>query len=255
VKALVVLVVAACGRVDFDASTDARTVDARPCTPVGHDEDGDGIDDACDVCPHVADPAQADSDGDGVGDVCDPQPAIPRDTIAFFDPFTGPRPEWGFFGPAVSFDGEHLVFDAAAGEVGGTLVYAEGTDVFELAGTVDSAIGGARQIAVGPEHVPASYYCELYDNGTFTKFAITYTYDQMTYSSLDENDSSIAPLSSGHVMMRLRIEPPNVACDTTWSGLPEIGGAIPTGMSPNKFTIGFLHVAMHLDYFVQIHSH
>lgn len=35
------------------------------------DSDGDGIDDAVDVCPDVADPAQADSDGDGTGDACD----------------------------------------------------------------------------------------------------------------------------------------------------------------------------------------
>ncbi|MCA9488824.1 MAG: VCBS repeat-containing protein [Myxococcales bacterium] len=35
------------------------------------DSDGDGFDDAVDVCPLVPDPAQADGDGDGTGDACD----------------------------------------------------------------------------------------------------------------------------------------------------------------------------------------
>jgi cytosine/adenosine deaminase-related metal-dependent hydrolase len=49
----------------------------------GTDKDGDGIDDAKDLCPSVFDPirpmdgtAQADTDGDGIGDACD---TCPRD--------------------------------------------------------------------------------------------------------------------------------------------------------------------------------
>jgi len=37
----------------------------------GTDSDGDGIEDACDLCPNVSDPGQDDSDGDGLGDACD----------------------------------------------------------------------------------------------------------------------------------------------------------------------------------------
>ena len=52
-----VLLVAGCGRVAFgdlpeDAGGDGAP-DALPCVPVGHDEDRDLIDDACDVCPHL----------------------------------------------------------------------------------------------------------------------------------------------------------------------------------------------------------
>jgi hypothetical protein len=35
--------------------------------------DGDGVPDACDVCPAVDDPGQEDADGDGVGDACAPE--------------------------------------------------------------------------------------------------------------------------------------------------------------------------------------
>jgi hypothetical protein len=72
----VLVSVAACGRIGFLAE---------PCAhPAGHDEDGDGIDDACDVCPHLPDPAQIDTDGDGVGDACDPEPTIPRQQFLLF---------------------------------------------------------------------------------------------------------------------------------------------------------------------------
>jgi hypothetical protein len=33
-------------------------------------DEGDGVGDACDVCPFVSDPDQEDSDGDGIGDAC-----------------------------------------------------------------------------------------------------------------------------------------------------------------------------------------
>jgi subtilisin family serine protease len=38
------------------------------------DDDGDGVPDVADNCPHVANPGQADRDGDGTGDACDARP-------------------------------------------------------------------------------------------------------------------------------------------------------------------------------------
>src|SRR5512143_4267432 len=101
------IVLAGCGRLDFDTRTQ--------CLTMLHDEDGDGIDDSCDVCPHVPDPAQADADGDGVGDPCDPEPSIPHQSIVLFDPFTALDPAWTQLGPA-SVVGDELVL-AANGSV------------------------------------------------------------------------------------------------------------------------------------------
>lgn len=78
-----------------DAAIDSATTD---CRPIGHDEDGDGIDDACDDCPATPELAQADRDHDGVGDLCDPHPDTPGDAIVFFDAFaTGPDPGWQLY--------------------------------------------------------------------------------------------------------------------------------------------------------------
>ena len=72
-----------CGRLRFDPLEPPD--DAVLCSSaVGHDEDGDGIDDACDVCPHVVDRAQLDSDGDTIGDACDPEPNVPRQSRLLF---------------------------------------------------------------------------------------------------------------------------------------------------------------------------
>jgi uncharacterized membrane protein len=45
-------------------------------TPVGEDDDGDGVPFEADNCPADANPDQSDMDGDGVGDVCDTCPTI-----------------------------------------------------------------------------------------------------------------------------------------------------------------------------------
>lgn len=61
----------------------APPADAAPCsTPIGHDEDHDGLDDSCDPCPFDADNAH-DADGDGIGDACDPDPGAPDEVVVF----------------------------------------------------------------------------------------------------------------------------------------------------------------------------
>ena len=76
-----------------DAGVDGGgAADGAGCAPVGHDEDLDAFDDACDVCPHVVDPMQLDGDGDRVGDACDPH--VGPDRIARFEAFAAVPGDW-----------------------------------------------------------------------------------------------------------------------------------------------------------------
>jgi len=50
--------------------------------PVGHDEDSDGFDDACDPCPFDTN-NDGDPDGDGIALACDPDPAKKNDVVFF----------------------------------------------------------------------------------------------------------------------------------------------------------------------------
>lgn len=65
-------------------STDAPTEEC--LEPIGHDEDDDGIDDACDRCP-TDKVGGIDTDQDGVGDACDPQPLMPCERRQLFEGF------------------------------------------------------------------------------------------------------------------------------------------------------------------------
>ncbi len=59
------------GTQDCEAGGQWGSCQCPSCTPVGHDEDGDGVDDACDNCPTWQNTGQADGDGDGLGDACE----------------------------------------------------------------------------------------------------------------------------------------------------------------------------------------
>lgn len=74
-----------------DAAPDAP-FDAAACVdPTHHDEDGDGVEDGCDNCPHVAQTSFDDDDQDGVGDGCDPDPGRRDTQLQFFGFATPPR--------------------------------------------------------------------------------------------------------------------------------------------------------------------
>ncbi|MBL0212275.1 MAG: hypothetical protein IPQ07_00050 [Myxococcales bacterium] len=103
---LVLVTAAGCGRFGFGEPTgsgadgDVDTTDGVAACGT-HDEDSDGVPDACDVCPATADVGQADVDADGVGDACDPDNATAQHILLFEGFGAGNPPGWVASGAAL----------------------------------------------------------------------------------------------------------------------------------------------------------
>ena len=104
----------------LDASNDGDAQQQAGCETDTHDEDGDGVADACDRCPGIADD-QTDSDMDGVGDLCDPSSQAKHD-IALFLSFAG-NDVWTTVAGNWPRDGESLVYDAVTLDDYGVALY------------------------------------------------------------------------------------------------------------------------------------
>lgn len=252
--------VAGCGRIGFgdvatatgDGSVDVPGDTAGTCVAVGHDEDGDGVDDACDDCPFVAEVAQVDRDGDGVGDACDPHPAQPTERIAFFDPFTTRRTEWTPKNPGATFMADSLVIAGGTGcEV--SLAFQPATDVFQLGGHVVDVPGtGNAQVLIAAAQDPAYYYCELIDGSSH--FNVTYTLDQSGFFTA-ASTTMLAPLAPDPLAMSLQQDAQTITCATTWPVQQDpISGPRPAGISPTRLFLYVQFATIELDYFAIIET-
>lgn len=248
---------ASCGRLGFgdadrpvDGAVDA-SADARPCVgPVGHDEDGDGIDDACDACPQTVDD-QVDTDGDGIGDACDLDAAHEQRTL--FDAFTGTRPEWIYNG-AETIANDVMHIPGIGDSIGERLVDAPARNTWELGGTVLAGGAGSRQLSlqIGPSGLPAHYYCELYDDGATLHLQFEYTFDGTTFMGVDTVPVP-GRLDAGAVRMTLVHTPPTMTCLATWKGVDYLAtGMIPAGIDPQELKIAVNNIDVDVGYFVRL---
>jgi hypothetical protein len=177
-RACALLVTVGCGRWGFGAggsNVDAAALDdvvgmpdAANCTTINHDEDGDGIDDACDRCPHVADNSD-DGDNDGVGDACDPQPLIAKQRIAFFDSFATMRAEWdGVSNMTIAQDGLRASSMSPATSYA-TIAVPNGELVIVTGGMVNAVFSGTPHslaLSFGFNAGGANYhYVQFFDAG------------------------------------------------------------------------------------------
>ncbi len=251
---------AGCGRLEFGAAPmpdAALEPDARSCTAAGHDEDKDGIDDACDVCPHLPDPTQADRDDDRVGDACDPRPDTPTERIVFFDPFTVKRPEWNFINGTPTFDGQSLTIDARTAMFVAVLDSSPTDDVLAIGGRLGAGSPNRnRQQTISLYATnPQTLYCELYFDSGQPKFSLTYTLDGAAYNNVDETPAQ-APLENADFSLTFAYSPATTSCDTAYPVTkPRLSGRPPAGFgAPRDIAFSVMGLVGRYDWFIQIRS-
>jgi hypothetical protein len=219
--------------------------------PVGHDEDADGVDDACDRCPHRADALQADADGDGVGDACDPSNTRNHE-IVFFDPMTSQLPVWTVQGSGtVSYTGDSLVIETDGNTKDYRLAFTPQDDVFELGGAVTAVHSGTRQLTVQARQGSAAYYCELFNESTFF-IALTYTTDGSNYNGADFEYLTGTFDARPVVLSTSRAAGNAVGCKSTWPGAPDLMATVPTSIAATQVGFYVQRIAIRIDYFVII---
>jgi len=248
--------VAGCGRIGFDsiATSDGTPSDGTPLT--GHDEDGDGIPDPGDVCPHVPDPAQADQDGDRVGDACDREPTNPRQSITAF--FAMTPEEMGVTIGAGAWtrdaDSWHNAADSYA-----RLEVAVPIDNVDLWFGADVTAKGvpAYQLAIITSYIGNQpyFYGELYERMGGPNVARVIQYDGTTYVPQAET-----PLASGlhlgsatvHVTIDAATAPV-YSLEAGWAGEPYTVSAPAPGHTPQPiFNVTVQHVTVDVRYVIVI---
>lgn len=244
---------AGCGRLAFDGrAIDNDAPDSgTPCAPVGHDEDGDSLDDACDVCPQIASGDQADADADGVGDACDLHDET-NETRIELDPFLVTGAQWFGFGWTPQVD--QIVFAGVGDSVGLRRADVLGPSSYEVGGVITAVGTGNRQMAIQAHDAvgPGSYYCELYDNGTGLILKLTYTYDDSGYTGVAQVDIG-GPLDPGPVRLVLDNRRPTIGCMAEYGGqIYRTSGDVPDDIPVDELWVSFNNVDATIGYYLQL---
>ncbi|HEY4177177.1 MAG TPA: thrombospondin type 3 repeat-containing protein [Kofleriaceae bacterium] len=158
-----------CGRLSFDPTggigNDALPGGDASDGPTGHDEDGDGVPDSVDTCPHLPG-AQTDTDGDGIGDLCDAHPAMNIDSRVVFATLTDTDQPFEIGSGDWAVDGDDLAQTLTYADLALTLPTTTQSIQITVGVTIDSIVAGPmeqRQLTVHGTQVLAEeqFYGEL----------------------------------------------------------------------------------------------
>lgn len=270
-RVVVLLVVAACGRVAFDATPrdgaggeagpddgasdaldDADLADAMiDVLLAGHDEDGDAIDDAVDPCPHIAGDL-ADADGDGVGNACDPRPGS-NDRITMFDPMTAlpaglelTTGTWQIVGDELAHPNTAFGTISRQFAIGNADIWA-GIDVVAIAGTAQQVILHASAGTEDPR-----YYGQAYTTSGINVVSLV-RYDG-AYTALDEVPLGGSGVHTGALTLHMHVALGGTATwSVAWPG--ETFGAtatLPAYAGASRFRLMFDGVQVRVRYLLVV---
>lgn len=268
------LALVGCGRLGFDLGTNG---DARGdsiglpdlVAPLGHDEDGDGVVDVDDTCPHLV-AAQTDRDGDTVGDDCDPYPDTPGESIALFATMvagdqpltfgTGGDPDPGMWTQGA----DSVRFSGALGS--DQNLYGEGFLPINLANVriamgidiVDVVPGSAtnqNQLALGSTDQLPLYFIELNQRpGQYDVASLTH-YDGVNYIQTQAADLANG-IHAGPVFFQIT-QQANVytSGEISWPGEPYTGGISDNVyQGANLVSVRINNVHLEIRYLIIINS-
>lgn len=246
---------AACGRLDFAEHVDASG-DASSDTPsaVGHDEDGDGIPDSIDPCPHVAIGGMTDTDGDGVGDACDPNPTTPTEFwVRFATMQAGDTAFDDVSGALQEADSIRWV-----GSVSPVMTINLQKARIDIGWTANAVVGPAQhQVAFGVDNAAATeyYFNELNDNGMGFHDAAIVSYDNANgYRQLALMDPGAFHAGSGYSRYDVGITA-NANLETGWTGqLYDLTAATPGYIGGTDIRFAFNGLDLSIRYLAIIGS-
>jgi hypothetical protein len=224
-------------------------IDSRfDAAPVGHDDDGDGVDDALDNCPHSANAMQrnimetaAGRTADSVGDICDPDPDLPGNSILFFDAMNNGvvAGQWNASGATANGDTVRI---EANGYLISTATY-PGNILVNIDGNLGSVMMAGNSIVLASNYV-----------NTMTSISCRRQVAQLSLA-YGSNPSSVAPgfTPAMDIWMELMSNASAVDCGTSIDGGPWTGIQTPTGtLTGGGILIGPLGTYATIDFVVVI---